>query len=58
MKAFKIIPRRRIILIFEIFYEAVFMLALTPLVILLGGVFQTWYEWKDAIRNWKREWSQ
>jgi len=43
---------KRIILLLSIFFDAAFMLALTPVVVILGGVFQTLDEWRDSIREW------
>ena len=48
---------RRLVLVLRILFEIVFMLIFTPLIILLGGVFQTWDEWKESIQGWKREWN-
>jgi hypothetical protein len=47
---------KRIILLLSIFFDAAFMLALTPVVVILGGVFQTLDEWRDSIREWGGEW--
>lgn len=47
---------KRIILLLSIFFDASFMLALTPVVIILGGVFQALDEWRDSIQEWWLEW--
>jgi hypothetical protein len=50
-------PLPRLVLALRISWEVLFTILCTPLVILLGGVFQTWDEWGEMIQEWKREWN-
>lgn len=38
-----------------IFFDVILTIALTPIVVIIAGVFQTCDEWKDEIERWKRE---